>query len=92
MGVIGNINRNNVLYFYMLYKYEINVIKKYRMWISIKSTYPDNRILWDVIGMSWRLMSYFDIFFGWKRRQSSMEMSWNFDKVQQDFSEKKASP
>jgi len=40
---------------------------------------PDNKILWDVIGMSRHLMSSFDIFFDRKRRQNSMEMSflWN---------------
>ena len=53
---------------------------------------PDNRILRDVIGMSWHLMSSFDIFFGRKRRQNSMEMSWHFDGIQQDFYEEKASP
>ena len=53
---------------------------------------PDNRILWDVTGMSWDLMSSFDIFFGRKRRHNSMEKSWHFDGIQQDFYEKKASP
>ena len=51
----------------------------------IKCTYPDNRIPWDVIEMSWHLMSSSDIFFDRKRRQNSMEMSWHFDGIQQDF-------
>ena len=53
---------------------------------------PDNTILWGVIGMSWHLMSSFDIFFGRKRRQHSLETSWHYDEIQQDFYEKKASP
>ena len=42
--------------------------------------------------MSWHLMSPFDIFFGRKRRQSSMEMLWHFDGTQQDFYDKKGIP
>ena len=53
---------------------------------------PDNRILRDVIGMSWHSMSSIDIFVGRKRRQNSMEMPWHFDGIQQDFYEKKATP
>ena len=63
------------------------------MYTFILFIVPDNRILWDVIGMSLHLlMSSVDIFFGQKRRQNSMEMSLHFDETQQDFYEKKASP
>ena len=62
--------------------------------LGIKSirTHPDNRILWDVIGPSWHLMSFSDIFFGRERRQNSMKMPWHFDGIQQDFLWEKGIP
>ena len=61
------------------------ILGKNNVWF-LKDTKCGVSLITESYGMSlecqWHLMSHFDIFFGRKRRQNSMKMSWHFDGIQ----------